>query len=1807
MTKGAAEVRALATGTKLDINGLDGRVEFGRHISRIVKTDPILFGNLYHELDALLPIVSSKKIDYSLLITRPVKPAYPEPPTLESLSLEPSSSTSPAGNALLASALQRYNNDTLPDYTEEKKRYQRRLQQIEDQDANLFALTPASIDRLTRDYLKEYSDASAPHPSGVALFKLLLISHKPSEQSAMLARQEMWSDLTLFKQSRTMAMESYINGFMLLHQKLIDVDYKVDEAALVSVFVANMHADRFGSIFRILRMASPIADIETAYKVANQAAEQYKLQKPDLSRVTSHSAHLADDKSSDTSPARGRGRDRNPKKPAGAKKSSSPGVTKRPFTPPRNAAHSSTAPRPPSESKTVHFPPNVKAFDPTSNCGYCWRTLKRLCTHLEADCRKKTSSFTGMAVGSSTGGASHCTTSTLRGAHDARASPARSFAGIAIGSSHHSAFLARTPSGRHHILQEHPIHSLSPPPSAPRIRSPPSSRSPSPTGPASPRPRAGAQPRQSRSFRNRTQHRHRRASSRTGVRVNFPRCYPSSIGPSLKQLAPRGTSTILTVRPRRQTPSATRVNTSNFDRRLDYDVVAHVPLENISHSRRYGSLPTRLHMHSSPQQHGQLSIRCLDQLSPPIASRFHHISPHNPPYLQSQEYGRGVPAQRFAHHVVYTVTTAMISFTTELQCPRIILDSGATVSIVNDLALLHGVHKIFPVHVNGVGGTSTSTRAGQLGLFGPALYLSDCPHNILSQAVLLDHCGWVQCEPDPDNFPFERMRVTPFHYKDLLFARHEGLYFSEFPASWCNTNGDLVMESAPPRTSTSAQLAFPAVAVHGSDISVNFTVPELDRALIAGRLHRALHHPCDQYLSTILDHGVMRDTGVTSKDLRNHRVIHGPCKGCLLGKSRQPSSTLPSSTSAPVGEMLVMDIFFFYGHAGKKEPYLLSVESRTGHLLVSRMANKTAATLLAVIHRFLNYYKGHGHAVKTIRTDRETALLACESDLLALGVAMQRTGTASHAKQAERAIQTVKSRCRATKSSLGFNLPHSLHQYLVMDVVGALNDCVNSNCTPSTPNILIAGSRPSFNNHYGCPFGSVGIAKTPPNRERDDQPRAALAMCVGRDRSSQRALKVLVLSTQRVIHVNSFKPLDLTRDVIERMDDIASRDVDIGEDLLDGGDDVHAIDSSEPTLIDLADHQGFDDEFLDEHLVPDVADDSLFLPAAQLAPPPAIELPPAHQRQEPIEPADNVLDAPPPAPLHRPPVARKPRVPRAALPTDRVTRSMSARNALPAADPSAFNMTISEAAIEHGPEVVKTAIMDELRSLIEDTRAVVPCFTSEKQLPMHLLLKHKYNAGQVFEKCKARLVIGGNLQHRDEDIDTSSFCVRVQSILLLLGLAHLDKLKVHAVDIKTAYLHADVKSRVFGRMPKKVIPYLLELYPDMKKFLNKDGSMSFKVEKAVYGLAEASRLWFLHLTSLLSKLGYVASTNDKGVLYRMTPDGPVYILLHVDDMLVLSCHDKYWNELKDYFKANLRGITAQEGPVISFVALLIHQHANHISVDRRGYIDKLHSKRDPADIPRAKVSYPLTLNCIQPTATAPISLPPHSLSSEIMELRYLDDVRPDIKFATSHLTMNMSSPTVSLAKDSKQLLSYLHGTQNLSIRICPTTDQIRAYVDASYAIHPGSRSHYGVALCLGEQGYCFHAKSSAIKVVCRSSTEAELHAANEACSDVLHAVDLLTELGHPQGPVPFYEDNQAVIQLMHKSDFNFQTKSKHVRVRYDFLKEQVREGKIVFIYLPTELQLADILTKPLIGDKFVYFRDSLLGLVPHKPYPAAVG
>jgi hypothetical protein len=72
-----------------------------------------------------------------------------------------------------------------------------------------------------------------------------------------------------------------------------------------------------------------------------------------------------------------------------------------------------------------------------------------------------------------------------------------------------------------------------------------------------------------------------------------------------------------------------------------------------------------------------------------------------------------------------------------------------------------------------------------------------------------------------------------------------------------------------------------------------------------------------------------------------------------------------------------------------------------------------------------------------------------------------------------------------------------------------------------------------------------------------------------------------------------------------------------------------------------------------------------------------------------------------------------------------------------------------------------------------------------------------------------------------------------------------------------------------------------------------------------------------------------------------------------------------------------------------------------------------------------------------------------------------------------------------------------------------------------------------------------------------------------------------------------FEDNQACIAM--SKDSGDHTRTKHIDVRYHFVRERVESGDIVATYIPTQQQLADLLTKPLDRTKIEYLRKIVLG------------
>jgi hypothetical protein len=119
-------------------------------------------------------------------------------------------------------------------------------------------------------------------------------------------------------------------------------------------------------------------------------------------------------------------------------------------------------------------------------------------------------------------------------------------------------------------------------------------------------------------------------------------------------------------------------------------------------------------------------------------------------------------------------------------------------------------------------------------------------------------------------------------------------------------------------------------------------------------------------------------------------------------------------------------------------------------------------------------------------------------------------------------------------------------------------------------------------------------------------------------------------------------------------------------------------------------------------------------------------------------------------------------------------------------------------------------------------------------------------------------------------------------------------------------------------------------------------------------------------------------------------------------------------------------------------------------------------------------------------------------------------------------------------------------------------------------------------------------KSKKQKLVSRSSTEAELIALNEGLPEVIWAKQFMQNLGVPQGMITVFEDNTSTIILANKQNGATLSKTKHIQIRFYYVRELIEQKEINIVYLSTKEMLADLLTKPMTGWLFKALRDQIL-------------
>ncbi|KAM0037429.1 putative RNA-directed DNA polymerase [Helianthus debilis subsp. tardiflorus] len=212
--------------------------------------------------------------------------------------------------------------------------------------------------------------------------------------------------------------------------------------------------------------------------------------------------------------------------------------------------------------------------------------------------------------------------------------------------------------------------------------------------------------------------------------------------------------------------------------------------------------------------------------------------------------------------------------------------------------------------------------------------------------------------------------------------------------------------------------------------------------------------------------------------------------------------------------------------------------------------------------------------------------------------------------------------------------------------------------------------------------------------------------------------------------------------------------------------------------------------------------------------------------------------------------------------------------------------------------------------------------------------------------------------------------------------------------------------------------------------------------------------------------------------------------------------------------------------------------------------------------------------------------------SLVGSLMYLTNTRPDIMFAVSKVSRFMEAPKRSHWEVAKRILKYVKGTLDQGVIYSKGGKQkLIGFSDSDYAGNvDDSKSTSGYIFHLGSGPVSWQSKKQ--KVVALSSTEAEYMALTLAGCQAIWLKGILDELqGKDDYPIPIYCDNKSTICLA--KDPVYHGKSKHIRVKYHFIRDLIKRDDVTIMFCATKDQLADIMTKALQPKDFLRLKTLL--------------
>jgi hypothetical protein len=495
-------------------------------------------------------------------------------------------------------------------------------------------------------------------------------------------------------------------------------------------------------------------------------------------------------------------------------------------------------------------------------------------------------------------------------------------------------------------------------------------------------------------------------------------------------------------------------------------------------------------------------------------------------------------------------------------------------------------------------------------------------------------------------------------------------------------------------------------------------------------------------------------------------------------------------------------------------------------------------------------------------------------------------------------------------------------------------------------------------------------------------------------------------------------------------------------------------------------------------------------------------------------------------------------------------------------------------------------------------------------LPGTWAFKIKRYPDGLVKKLKARFCARGDRQIEGVDyFDTFAPVVSWTTVRLMLILSVILNLSTLQVDYTAAFVHAPIDRDPNFESLTQEEQQRQGVYVDMPRGFSEPGKV-LRLKKSLYGLKQSPRNFFKHLKSKLEAIGFEAATDIDSCLFI---SDKVICLCYVDDTLLFSPKQEWIDEAIE--KLRQTDLTLEiEDDVAGFLGVKIQRDddAGTVTLTQTGLIDRIIDALDldglpPVETPAEEV---LTLdrNGDPPNGT-------FNYASVIGMMWYLyGHSRPDLGFALSQAARFSHAPKRSHELALIRIGQYLKGTRDKGLVMTPNKDEllkVDCYVDADFCglyeredhSDPTSvKSRTGYVICIAGCPVIWSSKLQ--ESIALSTMMAEYYALSTAMREVIPLNELIKVLGsglHLDSETmttfrtTVWEDNNGALALASLDPGQHTPRSKHYDIKVHWFRSHLKPNKIEVEKIDTSLQKADIFTKPLPKETFVYLRKLLLG------------